>query len=687
MIFKDGRKLSVLIILIIFLTDLFILLNIPFLRQMFGFCFLTILPGLLIIENLKLNRLDLLEKFILSWGLSISFLIFFGLLINTLLTSLGYDRPLTTISLLISFNIAFIILIIISNIMNADIVYTLQNLNMCSYEKAFLIIPVTFPVLSIFGIHIMNTTGNNIFLMFLLFLIPIYVIFICLFNKNFSKKFYPIMIFLISISILLLVALRSNHIMGADVHAEYSVFRTTLNNLHWSIEGYSVYNTALSISLLPTIYQSILNIDQEFMYKTLFSLLFSVSPLIIYIISKKYIEELYAFLASIFFISQALFIYTEFNPRTTIAILFFALAMMVLFNDKIDLMKKRILFIVFVASSIVSHYSTTYIFFLILVAAFIGMKILSLKYKINELLSSTMLLLFFALIFMWYSQVTESAFTSGVDFIDTTVRSLNNMFIKEMRTDSVRELFGEDIKNEGIAYNINFFSTWMTFVYIGVGIITLIIRYKEISFPELNFKKSDILKDKFEVGYSMIALSCTGLLVIVVAFPFITEGYDATRPFTVAIVILSIFFIIGGITLSRYLKVQAYFVILLVLIPFFLSSNGVTYAIFEEPRSVVLTSSGAQYDLLYISDQDSYGASWINKYREEKSIVHTNHAGRNSLISQSEINTGFIDDKPFSKNLEDIHSGYIYVKYAYSVQVKSELNKIYDSNAIIYKAS
>jgi uncharacterized membrane protein len=180
--------------------------------------------------------------------------------------------------------------------------------------------------LSIFGMHVMNTRDNNIILIFLLFLIPTYVVTVCFFNHKFPKRIYPVVIFSISISLLLLMSLRSNHILGIDTHMEYYLFQTTLDNLHWhvGIMG-NALDACLSISLLPTIYQSILNVSAEFLFKVLYSLIYSVSPLIIYILSKKYIGESYAFLVSFFFMSQLDFFWTPLHARTHTAILFFAL--------------------------------------------------------------------------------------------------------------------------------------------------------------------------------------------------------------------------------------------------------------------------------------------------------------------------------------------------------------------------
>ena len=677
---SGAKEWFALIIAIILITDIAILLNIPFLRQILGFLFLTLLPGLLILLILKLNKIDFLEKFILTWGLSISFLIFFGLLINNLSLSLGYETPLSTISLLISFNIAFVILAIIGcKIKTFEKSFIcknwLPNRNLSTPEKAFLIVPIMFPALSIFGMNLMNMTDNNIILMIMLFLIPIYIAFVCFFNHKFSKRLYPVVIFLIGISLLLLLSLRSNHLIGWDVHTEYRFFLTTWHNLHWSVRGYSTLDACLSISLLPTIYQSILNVNNEYLYKIFYSMIFSISPLVIYVISKKYVGELYGFLASCFFMFQHNFLWTASSPRTNTAILFFGLAMMTLFSDKIDPLKKRIIFIVFMASCTVSHYSTTYIFFFIILGTFIGIEILSKKYTFKKVVSLTVVLLFFAMLFFWYSQVTETAFNSGVGFIGDTFSNLNRFFIEESSEKSA-ELFGEGIMEKSAPKRIEIMFSWLTFIFIGIGIITLIKRYKKMSFPELNFEKPYFLKEKFEVGYSLVAFACVGALLVEAALTYILWGYDAKRLYLFVVTILSVFFVIGGITLSKHFfffikrkpvlkekqkslikkkallkkpllrkksftkrshylgnngenasqqtfkksvnkntsKTRAYLIILLVLIPYFLCVTGVMYNIFGVPYAIILNSEGKQYDLMYKHDSEVCGNKWLGEH-------------------------------------------------------------------------
>ena len=708
-----------LLIALLILTNLAIFLNIPFLRQILGFFFLTILPGLLILHVLKLDKIGSTEKVVLLVGVSISFLMFFGLLVNNLSLSLGYETPLSTISLLIAFNIAFVVLAIIGCKINKEPILSLPNIELTASEKSFLVVPILFPALSIFGMHVMNTTDNNIILMFLLFLIPVYVVFVCFFNQRFSKRLYPAVIFSISLSLLLLVSLRSNHILiGSDTGRELYFFRTTLSNLRWSIIGHSTFDACLSISILPVIYQSILRVNEEYLFKILYSLIFSISPLAIYILSKKYIGSLYAFLASFFFMSQMTFLWTPSEVRTNTAILFCLLAIMTLFNDNISKVNKKILFIIFLASVTVSHYSTTYIFFFLLLLTWFGVQILQkiASYKRKSVMLSerqsveegnspllrngstfesgdvvsrttdlkspqlrkgvtiTVITLFFTIIFFWYSQLTETAFSAGVGFIQRTFLNLNEFFLWESRQSGLPALFGKGgrgILHTDAPVKIEFYTTWMTFILMGIGVVSMLYRYRKMLSPVGTINsKSKFLKTEFETEYVAMAIGCLALLIVMIALPFVSKGYDIQRLYLQMVIVLSLCFVLGGITLSsilqfvftkgmfwfrglksyrgrkiykntiqskhnKHIEIQPFLVILIILIPYFLSSTGATYQIFGIPRAITLNSGTNSTGIIY--DQDSYGAKWLEQYRDKEEMIYTSGYGFEVLGSQGKI--------------------------------------------------
>ena len=130
------------IISMLLTVNLAVILDIPYIRQIIGFLFLTLLPGLLILQILKLNKLGLTEKFILSVGLSISFLMFFGLFINMLYPFFGIFKPLSILPLMTTINIAMVILCVLSyktnkEFINLSISRNLEVITTISQNSAF----------------------------------------------------------------------------------------------------------------------------------------------------------------------------------------------------------------------------------------------------------------------------------------------------------------------------------------------------------------------------------------------------------------------------------------------------------------------------------------------------------------------------------------------------------------------
>ena len=701
-----------LVITIIAVTNAAILLGIPVLRQISGFIFLTFIPGFLLLSILKLNKLGLVEKIVLSVGLSVAFAMFFGLALNSSLLALGYTRPLSTVSLLISFSTATIILAIIAYMRNRDITFSVSNFKLTTGEKAFLIVPLLFPLLSIVGMRIMNLTDNNVILMVLLFMIPAYVIFISLSNRRVSEKVYPTTIFLIGISLLLMYSLRSNHIIGSDTHREFFMFLTILDDLHWSQLGFGTLDACLSISMLPAIYQTFLNIDPEYLFKLLFSLIISISPLVVYLISKKYIGSFYAFLASVFFMSQIVFLWTPSYTRMSIALFFFALAIMVMFHDGISEFSKKALFLIFVASTIVSHYGATYVAFFAFLLTWIGMQIISgivsrkkelailpdenrvtegnapdlpsqagappgsdaMPHKatapgsthaqLRKGITTTIIALFLAMLFFWYSQMTGPSFYQGVRLIYESFTNWEWFLAEEVGGQPVQAAFGKTLPYAGMPQRIEFIFSWLTVALLTIGVLTTVRRFKAmVSTPYAGGKRPNLLLKKFEAEYLALAIGCFLLVVATVVLPHVSKYYGASRTYFQMMVPLSIFFVIGGITVARYLKSRPHWVILMVLIPYFLCTTGAMTQVFGFPRAITLNSEGTQYNNMYVSDEESYAAKWVKEYSEEGITIYVNGFTQQVLASQgrvpySQINHQLISDYEEGKEID----GYIYLR-------------------------
>lgn len=668
------KKVHLFLLTFVFLiaVDLAIFLDIPFLRQILGFFLLTMLPGALILQILKINEIGCPDKFVLSIGLSISFVMFFGISVNYLSLSLGYEFPLSMSFFLILFNIIISLLTLILYKSDNNPMISLPDLSIS--EKLFLIIPILLPAISILGIFVMNETSNNIILILFLSLIIIYITSICIFNQAISDRLYPVIIYFISISIISLVALRFNHIIGDDVHSEYYVFQTTLDNLYWTVlyKDLATLGGCLSISLVPTIYHSLLDIDGEFIFKILYALIFSISPIVIYIISKKYVSSFYAFLSSVFFMTQISFINTPSLARTNTAILFVSLTIMVLLHKRLNEFTKKVFIIIFFTSCIFSHYSTTYIFFILLIIVFIGMHLIfslilakqdTKEYIFKRMINGSLLLLFFMLIFFWYGQVTQTTFDSGINFIYKIIKELNDFFLLESRSDVVSVAMGHDISS--LLIFIKFVINWLSIVIILFGIFITLKNHQQTISISNNLENSqhriaDFLKSKMDIEYVIFSFACVVIIASTVILPYVSKGYALNRLYFMAMVALSIFFIIGCIKLSNLFRIyQPYKIILVIIILSFTSNIGLIDQVFGEPNSLILNSEGFNYDYYFIHDQDSDAAKWLrDNGKLDKTITYTDKLSDRWLLSQASITHS--DDLSLYQN-GSVIDGYIYL--------------------------
>ena len=249
------------------IVNLLVLFDIQYLyfRAIFSFIFLIIVPGLLIMLMIKIRGISFWEYLVYTIGLSIAFLMFGGLFINSILPLVGIDKPLSLVPLLISVNILLLIFWIIAYKRNKEILLEIKPPKLDRLNKLFFTIPTIFPILGIFGANILNNQGPNYLTLTMLGGIAVYVFFIVLFRKKLNENIYHWAILMMSISLLLMPSLRSWHISGWDIHQEYQMFQLTKENFHWSMSNFpgQPYNACLSITILPTIFYSFLNINSE----------------------------------------------------------------------------------------------------------------------------------------------------------------------------------------------------------------------------------------------------------------------------------------------------------------------------------------------------------------------------------------------------------------------------------------
>lgn len=617
----DINKLIFTLFCLLIVTDLSIFLKIPILREVLGVGFFSIVPGLIILSILQLHRLNFLKKIILTFALSISFLMFFGLCINFLY--LVNIKPFTLFPMLISLNLIIIVLMLISLKKNKDL--TLNelfnyNINFKKESISLTLFPILLPILAIIGTSLMNNTNNNLVILIMLLLIPCYLTFLLIFKNRAHQLTYPLSLWLISLSLLLLQGLTSNHILGIDVHHEYAVFKITLNSSFWDVMGNAsnAYYLCTSITILPTIYAVLTNINGEYIFKLIYAFIGSVVPLAAYLAFKKYFKTDKAFLAALLIVFQNFFMLSLGCTRQLVALLFFFLAIFILFDSEISQKSKKILFITLIWTVIISHYSTAYVALTIVLPILLLPFLKSLRQKKINLKNFDIILIIFAFMLVWYGVFAGIQLAAGSGSIDQISASATSGISADSRDDTVLAIFGIGVKS--LPNLISIIANDLIFLTIFIGLLGILIKFK-------------YYQKKFDFGFIVGIYIFISLLILFIVIPMVSKFYGAPRLFLQSLIFLAPAFIIGAEEVAKLLKKAnwSYMIILVLLLSLFTCSSYLQYYFTGTPYSPFYDSDGKLRDEYFIYDQEVTAAQWLNNNRIDQKI-YTDAIGHQRLM-------------------------------------------------------
>lgn len=664
-----GGKYILFIITLVLVTDLAILLDIPLLRQALGFLCFTTIPGFLIIHLLKLNEQDFIKKCILSVGLSIALLMFVGLLMNWLYPMIGISRPISFSPLIITLNIIVLILCILAYKTRENFP-SLVHIDRNEILSPGVLSLVLILLLSLLGVLLVRFYKNNILLLLLMIAISLIVGLIA-FDRGIPKRIYPLAIFMISLALLYHNSLISPYLGGCDIHYEYYAHKLVEMNSHWDPNILSTtYNAMVCVTILPTIYSRLLNIDGVWIYKIFYPLTLSLVPLGLYHVYRSQTNEKTAFLSTFFFISFSTFFGSMLNlPRQQFAELFVVLLMLLIIDKKRDRIQRKMLVIIFSASLIVSHYGTSYIYmFLLLFAWLLPLFVVRIG---RSNLTGISIVLFFIMALSWYMYMSNS-----VTF--NTIVNIGNHMYTHVYTDFFNpETMDPNILSAaGISPMVSLgheISRWLflvTQVFIAIGafrLIFLILRRKEIGF------------DRDYISFSLLT---TFFLFMCIILPYLAGFLNMNRIYHITLLFLSPFCIIGGETAFRGIArlfrsgssnkpVYTRVLVLMVLIPYFLFSTGFIYEVTNDyPGSVALSTEKLKKsedavikNALYsarVPEQSVFGARWL-KGKRYGGVVYADQRGRVLTHSSGMVPPGQV--YTLTNTTKTMKESYIYLGY------------------------
>lgn len=682
----NSLKFAVFLYLLTFFS---VVLDIVVLRQIFGFFYLSFIPGYLFLKILKLDKVDHVETVLFSTGLSIAFLMFLGLLVNDVSPAFNLSKPLSTVPLMIAISGLTLILLLLgykqkdkeAKPVSFGKVNAATVLQIC-------LLPV-LPVLSIVGALYHNTS----FLSLMIFGVAIICVASTFSDRLIPGKIFPLAIVLTSIALLLHTALISKYFMGYDVFNEFYVFKLTEIQASWHAPGivtsYSIIdtlNSVLSITILPTIYTAILKIDGEIFFKLFYPLVFAFIPLALYKMYKQQTGKRVAFLSVFFFISTSITFY-GIEPlslnRQIIGQLFFILSIFLIIEKKMAIRKKRVLLIIFASALILSHYSLAYIFLSYILFLFILPRIARVRAifpylkehnHITQILSQSLILLLIALTFSWYIYVSNSPLNQLLYSFNRIINLfVSDFFRAETRLPPALSSLSPTATTSLIGI-IHKALIYLEHFFIGIGIIVVIIKPKEFNlYPE----------------FRLTAIISFLILALCLVVPNLALTLNTTRFYSIVIPFLTPFFIFGCTFLLRFIgkffvlrlpklnkvfvKNLGVYVASCVLIITFLFQVGlINHVTGDYPYSYPLDldrrenlndlSIKVETHSLYFLDQEVISAKWLMVNMNSTSKVYADSNSRQTFLRSYAL---LSEDRmlPITNETKLESQTYIYLKY------------------------
>jgi hypothetical protein len=170
-------------------------------------------------------------------------------------------------------------------------------------------------------------------------------------------------VFLLGLAVLLATSLRGIGVTGHDIKIEMHVLHSTLAAGHWQPGGMAPdYAACLSITTLPAFLHHLLGLAPLDVFRVCYQVLFAVVGVAVFLLARRQLPTGGAVAAAGLFVAFPTFVNDmPMLNRQELALIFFAVAMLTLLDDRGSRRHRLVTFAVMAAGLTVSHYSTTYV--------------------------------------------------------------------------------------------------------------------------------------------------------------------------------------------------------------------------------------------------------------------------------------------------------------------------------------
>lgn len=469
-------------------------------------------------------------------------------------------------------------------------------------------------------------------------------------SSHLEDRYFLMLIASMSLSLLFSAALVSENLRGYDVHQEFNLFTQVLTSGRWQPEGTSVhnsayvYNSVVSISILPAILATVSGLDGVSIFKFVFMGIYSMVPLLLYRLYRNMLRPSSAFLAVFLFMSYPTFYWEVLQiGKQEIAELLLVLLFCVMLSRPVTAQRSwGVTILVLTVGLVLSHYSLAYIYILLLIISFASSHILHRTASLSNLM---MILVSIIAALSWYAYVANAAaLASLTDFFSSVLNGLAYDFLNpSSRPAIVMAALGLSSTPAGFLHFISRLTQYLVVSCLIAGLLVLM------------FKRTKSMSER-----KMLPLMVAGLALTIAGaiLPFFGGGLNLSRFYHIALLCASPCFVYGigwvGSALNRVRSrlgskwnppisgTRTMAATLLFL--YFLFVSGWVWAVtMDRPTSPILdrermpsypdVSVRAEYYAEYTTQQDIVGATWLRSHILGAQLVCADYMSQSHVLN------------------------------------------------------
>ncbi len=185
--------------------------------------------------------------------------------------------------------------------------------------------------------------------------------------------FFPFLLASATFSLLLSVTLTSAYVPNLDIAQEFALFQQVVQVGTWNPGSGLLYNSALSVTILPVVIGAVSSIDGTVVFKIVFPAMFSIVPMMLYKIYRNMMSPRAAFLSVFVFLIYPT-TYTEIASlgRQMIAEVIIVLLFWILLTQRLKRSRRgAFLTVLLTTGLVISHYSTAIVYLFLIAAAYV----------------------------------------------------------------------------------------------------------------------------------------------------------------------------------------------------------------------------------------------------------------------------------------------------------------------------